>query len=306
MGFFKELSMQKRRPLEILSRKQTALLFFLLPAILVLVIITLFPFIYAVVISFTGYEIARPQRGSHFVGLDNYIYTLTGIRFWNSMKVTFIMVFSASIVELLLGFALAYLLRDYFLGRKIVVSLFIIPMVIPPIVAGLTWRFMYDEAIGVINYLISLLGLAPQPWLGSPSLALPAIIVTDIWQWTPFIMLIVLAGLHALPEEPFEAARVDGASNWQIVRFITLPMLRNVILVGFLIRVIELFRTFDTIYIMTEGGPGTATETMSIQSYLLGFRFFATSRASAFALIMLAIVIFICGRFIKALETEET
>ena len=295
-----------RRFSDLFARKQSALFFFLLPAVVVLVIITLFPFIYAVVISLTGYEIARPQRGSPFVGLDNYIYVLTGIRFWNSLKITFIMVFAASIVELVLGFALAYLMRNYFRGRKIVVSLFIMPMVIPPIVAGLTWRFMYDDAIGVINYMVSLIGLKPQPWLGSPSLALPAIIVTDIWQWTPFIMLIILAGLHALPEEPFEAARVDGATNWQIVRFITLPMLRNVILVGFLIRIIELFRTFDTIYIMTEGGPGTATETMSIQSYLLGFRFFATSRASAFALIMLFLVIFICGRFIKAMEREET
>jgi multiple sugar transport system permease protein len=289
----------------VLEKKQSALLFFLLPAIVVLVIITLFPFIYAVIISFTGYEIARPQRGSPFVGFENYLYIFTGYRFWNSLKITFIMVFAASLIELLLGFWLAYLMRNYFPGRKIVVSLFIMPMIIPPIVAGLTWRFMYDESIGIINFFMNTIGLKSQPWLGSPSLALPAIIVTDIWQWTPFIMLIILAGLHALPEEPFEAARVDGASNWQIIRFITIPMLRNVILVGFLIRIIELFRTFDTIYIMTEGGPGTATETMSIHSYLLGFRFFATSRASAFALIMLAIVIFVCGRFIRAMEREE-
>jgi multiple sugar transport system permease protein len=178
-------------------------------------------------------------------------------------------------------------------------------MVIPPIVAGLIWRFMYDDAIGLINYIVTLIGLNRQAWLGSPVLALPAIIITDIWQWTPFLMLIVLAGLHALPEEPFEAARVDGATNWQILRFITIPMLKNVILVGFLIRIIELFRTFDTIYIMTEGGPGTATETMSIRSYLLGFRFFATGRATAFSLIMLFIIIYICSRFIKALQNEE-
>jgi len=289
-----------------LATKRKALLFFLLPAVIVLILITLFPFIYAIVISFTGMEIARPQKGVHFVGFKNYITIFTSVRFWNSMKVTFILVFTAAIVELILGFWLAYLLRNAFRGRKIVVSLFITPMVIPPIVAGLTWRFMYDDAIGLINYLVSSIGFSRQPWLGSPVLALPAIIITDIWQWTPFLMLIVLAGFHALPEEPFEAARVDGASNWQILRFITIPMLKNVILVGFLIRIIELFRTFDTIFVMTEGGPGTATETMSIRSYLLGFRFFATSRASAFSLIMLFIVVFICSRFIKAIQREET
>lgn len=288
-----------------LSTKRKALLFFLLPAVIVIVIITLFPFVYAIVISFTGMEIARPQKGIHFVGLKNYITIFTSVRFWNSVKVTFILVFSAAIVELIIGFWLAYLLRKYFRGRKIIVSLLIAPMVIPPIVAGLTWRFMYDDAIGLINYVISIIGLKGQPWLGSPVLALPAIIITDIWQWSPFLMLIILAGLHALPEEPFEAARVDGASKWQVLRYITVPMLKNVILVGFLIRIIELFRTFDTIFVMTKGGPGIATETMSIRSYLLGFRFFATSRATAFSLIMLFIVIFICSQFINALKRKE-
>ncbi len=204
-----------------LSTKRKALLFFLLPAVIVLIIITIFPFIYAIVISCTSMEIARPQRGIKFVGLKNYITVFTSIRFWNSAKVTFIFVFSAVIVELTIGFWLAYLLQNNFHGRKIIISLLIAPMVIPPIVAGLIWRFMYDDAIGLINYVLTFIGFSRHPWLGSPALALPAIIVTDIWQWSPFLMLIILAGFNALPQEPFEAARVDGASKWQILRYIT-------------------------------------------------------------------------------------
>ncbi len=298
--------MNMRQSSGFFSTQRSALLLFLLPALVVLVAITLFPFLHAVFISFTGMEIARPQKGVPFVGLANYRELFTSARFWSSTRVTFIFVAAASAIEMLLGFGLAYLLRDNFRGRKIIVSLFISPIVIPPIVAGLIWRFMYDESLGLVNYLLSLIGLRHQPWLGSPALALPAVIVTDIWQWTPFIMLIVLAGLQSLPQEPYEAAVADGASGWQILWHITLPMLRNVILVAFLIRIIELFRTFDTIFIMTEGGPGTATETMYMRNYLLGFRFFATSRASAFSLVLLFIVVFICSRFIKALGKKET
>lgn len=248
-------------------------------------------------------EIARPQKGAPFVGLSNYKTLLfEDARFWNSVKVTLIFVFTAVIVEFLLGFALAYLLKEDFWGRKAVIAFFIAPMVIPPIVSGLNWRFMYDDSIGLLNYLISFIGLERQAWLGNPDLALFSIILTDIWQWTPFLMLIILAGFHALPHEPFEAARVDGASNWQILKYITLPMLKQVISVGILIRTIELFRTFDTIYIMTEGGPGVVTETMSIRSYLLGFRFFSTSRACAFSLIMLFLIIFVCTKFFSTIQ----
>ncbi|MBD3307556.1 ABC transporter permease subunit [candidate division KSB3 bacterium] len=287
------------------KKRRSTFLYLLLPAVLVLVVITIFPFIYSVVISLTGMEIARPQRGMPFVGLDNYIELANSERFWNSVKVTFIFVFSAVIIEFLLGFGLAYLLKEDFWGRKVVIAFFIAPMVIPPIVSGLNWRFMYDDTIGLINYLISFVGISRQSWLGSPNLALPSVIVTDIWQWTPFLMLIILAGFHALPNEPFEAAKVDGASNWQTLRYVTLPMLKQVISVGILIRIIELFRTFDTIYIMTEGGPGVVTETMSIRSYLLGFRFFSTARACAFSLVMLFLIIVVCTKFFNTIQGGE-
>jgi multiple sugar transport system permease protein len=285
------------------KKRRSTFILFLLPAVLVLVTITIFPFLYSVVISLTDMEIARPQKGAPFVGLSNYKTLLfEDARFWNSVKVTFIFVFAAVLVEFFLGFTLAYLLKDDFWGRKVVIALFIAPMVIPPIVSGLNWRFMYDDTIGLLNYLMSFVGIGRQAWLGDPKLALPSVIVTDIWQWTPFLMLIILAGFHALPQEPFEAARVDGASNWQILRYITIPMLKQVIAVGILIRTIELFRTFDTIFIMTEGGPGVVTETMSIRSYLLGFRFFSTARACTFALIMLFLIIVVCTKFFNVIQ----
>lgn len=282
-----------------LSRKSIFYVMFL-PAIIVLIIITIFPFIYAVFVSLTDMQISRPQLGSPFIGLRNYSDIFTSYRFWNSFKVTFVFGFFALLFELLIGFGLAYLLKDKFRGRQIVIALLIAPMVIPPIVSGLTWRFMYDANLGFINYLIGFFGVNAQAWLGNPSLALPAIIITDIWQWTPFVMLVMLSGIQALPIEPFEAARIDGASNWQILKYITLPMLKSVVLVALLIRTIELFRTFDTIYIMTEGGPGVVTETMSIRSYLQGFQFFNTGKASAFAVIMLVIIIFICKQYVKS------
>jgi multiple sugar transport system permease protein len=293
-------------PFRLQKKRQWMFLGFFLPAVVVLATITIFPFIYSVIISLTGMEIARPQKGAPFVGLQNYSDLLFhDARFWNSVKVTFIFVLSAVLVEFLLGFALAYLLKDDFFGRKVVIALFIAPMVIPPVVSGLNWRFMYDDTIGLLNYLISFVGIGRHAWLGDPKLALPAIIMTDIWQWTPFLMLIILAGFHALPVEPFEAARVDGASNWQILRYITVPMLKQVISVGILIRTIELFRTFDTIFIMTEGGPGIATEAMSIRSYLLGFRFFSTARACAFSLIMLFLIMVVCTRFFNVIQKGD-
>jgi len=281
-----------------LSEKRIFYVMFL-PAIIVLVIITLFPFIYAVFVSLTDMQISRPQLGSPFIGLRNYLDLFTGYRFWNSFKVTFVFSFFALLFELLIGFGLAYLLKDEFRGRQIVIALLIAPIVIPPIVSGLTWRFMYDANIGFINYLIGFFGVNAQAWLGNPSLALPAIIITDIWQWTPFVMLVILSGIQAIPIEPFEAARIDGASNWQILKYIMLPMLKSVVLVVLLLRTIELFRTFDTIYIMTEGGPGVVTEAMSIHSYLQGFQFFNTGKASAFAMIMLVTIIFICQLYVK-------
>ena len=283
------------------DRKRTFLIMFI-PAITLLVIITIFPFIYAVTISLTNMKISKPQLGVDYIGLKNYIDLFKNPRFWNAFKNTTIFSFSALFFETFIGFVLAYLLKDYFKGRQIIIALFIAPMVIPPIVSGLTWRFMYDYNIGFINYIMEIIGYQHLAWLGNPKLALGALIVTDIWQWTPFLMLIILSGLHSLPQETFEAAKVDGASKWQTLIYITIPMLKKVILIGILIRSIRLLRTFDTIYIMTEGGPGISTETMSIHSYLMGFQFFNTGMASAYALIMLIFMIIVCNLYISISE----
>lgn len=275
------------------------------PAILVLLVITVFPFFYLVGVSFSGLELAKPYLGSPFVGFANYIDLLTNERFWNSVKLTAIFTACALTIEFLAGFGLALMLKDKFPGKNLVLPLFLIPMVIPPVVVGLSWRFLFDATIGFVNYIIGFLGISGKSWLADPSLALITIIVADIWQWTPFMMLVLLAGFQSLPIEPFEASKVDGATGFQTFRYITLPLMQGAIMVAILIRSIDIFRAFDVIYMMTEGGPGTATETMSIYSYLMGFSYFRTGAASAFAVIMLAITIFVCQIFLKFMRREE-
>ena len=270
--------------------------------------ITVYPFIYAVNESFHGRVLTRPQWGIPFVGFRNYVEAFAGfnLSFLHSLSITLVFTSCSVAASLILGIAISlFLLESEMKGKRLIQSLLLIPMVMSPVVVGFFWRFMYNELIGIIPYFLRLARIPHNSILGSADSALPAVIIVDIWEWTPFTILVCLAGLAALPIEPFESAKLDGASKWQIFRYITLPLLRPTLMVALIFRTIDAFKTFDSIYIMTKGGPGVATETLTLMGYKVGFEFFQMGTASAYAILMLVIGIIFTNSYLKLLRTRS-
>ncbi|MEI6157403.1 MAG: sugar ABC transporter permease [Atribacterota bacterium] len=286
----------------LLKKRSFYILF--LPALVVLIGVAIFPFFACINNSLRFYDLTNPAKGTPYIGGTNYRLLFEDGRFWHSLLVTFYFVIFGVAVQLVLGYLMASLLNGVEKGSR-VLPFFLIPMVMTPVVVGLTWRLMYDHILGILNYFIRLIGMTPQPWLGTESLALFSIILTDVWEWTPLIFLILYSGMKALPTEPYEAATIDGASIWQVLYRITLPLLKPVILVAILLRAIDAFKWFDTIYIMTSGGPGVATESASIYSYMIAFNFFNIGKGSAFSIIMIILVNIFCMIFIKIIPERE-
>jgi multiple sugar transport system permease protein len=259
------------------------------PALLVMLTMTVYPFVYTVVLSLSRWNLtfARPRT---FIGLANYQAILGSSDFWNSAGRTFWYVGGCVTTEFVLGVSIAFLLDTQFILRSLVRALILLPMVMAPVVAGLIWRFIFNDEWGLANNIGSLFGLSSKAWLVDPHLAFFAVIVADVWQWTPFIVLITLAGLQAVPRELIDAGRVDGANWWQIQRYITLPTIRAMLAIGLLIRLIDAFRNVDQIFVMTYGGPGVATSVLGFYTYLKAFKFFDMGYASALGIIMLFII----------------
>jgi multiple sugar transport system permease protein len=267
--------------------KKNANYLFVIPAVVMLFLIVIFPLMYTFSVSFQVWDLPKP-RSRHFVGLANYVDILTSKRFWSSMVITFIFVGGSVVTEMILGFYIAALLNvKLVIFRPVVRTLLIIPMMVTPVVAGTTWKLMTNFEFGVLNYLVKLIGLPPRDWLGSPATALAMIIITDVWQWTPFVILIILAGFQSLPPEPYEAALVDGASNLQAFRYITFPLMKPFIGLALILRVIYAYRIFDTAFVMTRGGPGRSTEVISLHLYYIALNFFHLGTASAISFIVI-------------------
>ena len=250
---------------------------------------TVYPFVYTVILGLSRWNLtfARPQA---FIGLANYQAILGSSDFWQSAERTFWYVGGSLTIEFLLGISIAFLLDTQFVGRSVVRTLILLPMVMAPVVAGLIWRFIFNDEWGLANIIASLFDLGSRAWLVDPRLAFFAVIVADVWQWTPFIVLITLAGLQAVPRDLIDAARVDGANWFQIQRYIALPTIRAVLTIGFLIRLIDSFRNVDQIFVMTYGGPGVATSVLGFYTYLKAFKFFDMGYAAALGIIMLLII----------------
>ena len=282
---------------------------FLLPCIVTLLAITIFPLVYSLSISLTNYELGRPIE-LRFVGLENYWTILfEDSRFLIAISNTFIFVASTITIQFFFGLALALVLNRSFKGRSFIVAVVLLPMMIVPVATGYIWWMLYDVSYGPFNYILEVAKLttheAPVKWLADPSLSLLCVIVTDCWQYTPFMMLVLLAGLQSIPVEPYEAAQIDGAGRWQTFRHITLPLLRSAIAVAILIRTIDAFKIFDLVYLMTYGGPGTSSEVASFYTYLNGFRFFRMGYASALSYIILLIVTLFTTIFLRFLRRVE-
>jgi len=243
----------------------------------------------------------RLIRGATFVGLDNYIRSISDPYFLSSLKTTGLYSAGTLTIEFFLGLGGALLLHRKFHGKSLARSLIILPLMLTPVVAGLIWRILYHNEYGLINYTLRQLSLSPFSWLSTTQTALISTIIVDIWQWTPLVVLIILSGLQSLPQEPFESATIDGASNFQLFIYLTFPMLRPALLVALLIRFMDTMRIFDTIYILTKGGPGISTEVVSIYIYRRAFRDLDIGYSTALSFVTLAIIIFTSQVFLKSI-----
>ena len=271
---------------------------FLLPAYGAILAVVGIPVAYSLYLSFHKWKLTTFQQGVPFVGLDNYLQAIGDAGFWHSLQLTIGFMFVALVIEVLLGIALAVLLEQAFKGRRTVLILLLLPLFVTNVVIGLIWRILLSYDFGVLNWLLSLLGLPKVAWLGDPSLALWSLVIVDVWNTTAFVALLVLAGLAGVPDEPRQAARVDGASAWQAFRFITLPLLKPVIFVAVVWRTIDLFRIFDVVYSLTGGGPYNATETISVYAYNQGFASFNLGFASAISyLIILTLAVILAVEY---------
>ncbi|MGL4205215.1 MAG: carbohydrate ABC transporter permease [Aeromonadaceae bacterium] len=270
-----------------LFENKKELLLLLLPALMVLGLLALYPIISVSYHAFGSDDLAG--SGSRFVGLENFRQLFDDLFFRAAIGNTLRFTLVASCAQVLLGLGLALLFYRHFPGRRLALPILIYPMMLSTLVCSSIWRFWYHYDFGLLNHALMALGLPSQAWLFNPDLALYAIALVDTWQWTPMSFLIILAGLQSIPKEIGEAAMVDGARGWRSLWYITLPLIKNAILLAFLLRAIDTFKLFDKVYVMTGGGPGNATETLSMFVYKYGFRFFDLGMASASAMVMLAI-----------------
>jgi multiple sugar transport system permease protein len=272
------------------------------PAFLALFIMTIYPFIYIIIVSLHRWSIV-PTIPRVFVGLGKYANMIKDTSFHETLEVTFAFTFGVVIIETVLGFLLALLIST---GKERWTRVaFLMPAVIAPVVVGLTWRFLLSYDLGTINYFLTTVGLDRVNWLGRPLSALISLMIIDIWQWTPFAMIIFLAGLESLPLEPYEAARVDGASPWQILRYVTIPQLIPIIGIVLMFRTLDAFKTFDTIYMVTRGGPGNATEVLSYRIYQKAFFQNQLGYAAALSVVAIILATLMMRYFIRLLSKTE-
>ncbi|MBM3711581.1 MAG: sugar ABC transporter permease [Actinobacteria bacterium] len=261
-----------------------------IPTWIFLALVVLIPFFYGVYISFLNINLASFLPPS-FVGFDNYQTVLAASETWSTLRITLIITFIGLLTQIPIGILLALVLHENLRGTKTFRSILITPMLLTPVAVGLTYRFMFDTDLGVINWALGSIGIEKVNWLGSQTSALFAIIIVDSWQSIPFVMLLVLAALTAISPSLYEAARVDGASASQIFRRITLPLITPTLLVITMIKIMDFLKLFDTLFILTRGGPGNATTTLGLWTYKTGFVFLEFSRAAALGVIITVITL---------------
>lgn len=267
------------------------------PALVLFALLTILPLMKLFALSFHDVEWVNREAVWDWVGLANYAKLPQDNLLRAGALNTLIFAVVAVALQMLIGFVLALLTTRVVRGRIFYRTVFILPILVPGIIIGAIWKLMYSYDFGVLNSILMALGLAPQDWLGSPDLALLSVIIVDVWHWTPFCFLLLLAGLESLPDDIFEAARIDGASRWQQLRHITLPLMLPTIAVTFVFRMILAFKVFDEIYLLTGGGPGTSTEVISFTIYR---RFFTEDQTGYGAAMSIAVIAVIAAGIIAA------
>ena len=260
---------------------------FVVPAAAVVVAVILFPWAFTLYVSAFDWRIGGERR---WVGLENYARLFTDARFGWAVARTLFYTALAVVFPILLGVAAALTFHQRFPLRGLARTVFILPMMATPVAVALVWTMMFHPQLGVLNWILTSLGLPPSMWVYSAETVIPTLVMVEVWHWTPLVMLLVLGGLASLPVDPYEAAKIDGATPWQAFRHVTLPLLMPFIVVALIIRTIDALKAFDTIYVITQGGPGQASETINIFLYLQAFAFYNVGYASAVVVVFFAII----------------
>ena len=284
-------------------RRQLTGVLFIMPAVLLVLAVVIYPLIYSLRLSFTDFNLGYPE--SAFIGVENFVNAFKNRHFWNGLRISLAFTCLTTISCLVLGMIVALLLHARLKGTVIFRTIALLPMTLSPVVVGIIWMLLLMPDYSFINGILSCIGITGPQWLIKPHLALLSVSAAYVWQWTPFFTLMFLAGMASLPAEPFEAARVDGASQSQIFFFLTLPFLKPVILFTLLIRMMDAFRSFDVIYVMTQGGPGRSTQALSLYAYFEGIAYRNLGYGSAVSYVMLIIVIVMATAAVLLLRRNQ-
>lgn len=287
------------------SRERRLSLLFLAPAVLFLLFSSVYPLLYSLRLSFFSWNMSVPNSQPVWIGLGNYTRLFSDANFLASVRITLIFVTASVTIEFILGMGLALLATSS--GRMVglIRTVLLIPLMMTPVVVGVLWRTLYHSEYGAINFMLNLFGIGSQTFIADPQQALASVIAVEVWQQVPVVAFILAAGIQSLPVDLYKAARVDGASAWQIFREITLPLLRPVILVALLLRIMDAFRIFDIIWTLTFGGPGRTTELLSMLIYKSGLQFFQIGQASAMSWLFLVVIFCISIFFIRELQKRN-
>jgi multiple sugar transport system permease protein len=272
-----------------------------LPLMIFLLLMVAFPLAYTIYLSFTEWSMGTTPP--LFIGIENYKDILTEPDFWNATKHTLYIAFGSVAVEMLLGTGIALVLNRPFRGKNLVKTLFLLPMVATPIAVGMVWQLIYEPTLGIANHFLKMLHISPVLWLVNKNLVLNSIILIEVWEWTPMVMLIVLAGLAGIPNEIYESGKVDGAGPIKLTTRITLPMLTPTLVITALLRIIDALKTFDIIFATTQGGPLQASETVNLLAYRSIFNYFKMGHGAALLLCFL-IEIGLCCALIVILRRK--
>ncbi len=279
------------------------------PTLIVLFAFGIYPFLNALYIASQNVILSRPHSPRFFVGLYQYQAVIQDPEFWHALRTTIWFTVQAVFLQFWLGLGLALLFQRAVRGASILRIFILIPMILPPLVAALIWRYMFYPGAGLVTYyaggVTRALGMGEIPFLSDPTIAFHTLVFVDVWEWTPFMFLMMTAGLASIPRQPYEAAEIDGASAWRVFWTITMPLLKPAILIAVIIRTMDAFRTYELIVVMTRGGPGNATTTLNVYLTKTGLEFFDASKAAAISLIMMMTIIVMSLVFIRAMRMRS-
>ncbi|MGY4477656.1 carbohydrate ABC transporter permease [Bradyrhizobium sp. USDA 3364] len=261
---------------------------FVIPALVVVLAVIVFPWVFTIWMSLQEWKVGSPTV---FVGLANYLRLPTDPRFVEAVGHTLSYTALSVLLPLVFGTLAAVVFHQKFAARGFLRGIFIMPMMATPVAIALVWTMMFHPQLGVLNYLLSLVGLPPQLWVFNPATVIPSLVLVETWQWTPLVMLIVLGGLAAIPTEPYESAQIDGANFWQVFRFITLPLIMPFLFIAGMIRMIDAVKSFDIIFAITQGGPGSASETINVYLYSVAFVYYDLGYGSAIAVVFFLLIV---------------